>query len=256
MRLPLLLAFGALALSAQVPAAKWTFGMHSTSPTLEGDFQGTVDGEAINFDLKQDLRLAKDKAKPGALLEYQGHRFGLTLSADAQDYAGSAMLSRPVTLGGTTYTVNTKVDSWVKVKTYDLNWTIRALTWEHAWIGVDLGLHGWDLDLSATGVEQSSGQTRPAAEKIAVPIPQLGLSVGGKAFGDRFVGRASYHLLTYKGATYHRWQGDIRYFPLSWLGVRVFLDDQSFDVPQGSVKDDLVFNLKRSGAGFGVVLRF
>lgn len=256
MRLLLPLSLCALSLSAQVPEAKWSFDVHTLPATLEGTFNGTVDGNAINLDLKQGLGLEKDKTKPGGALEYQGHRFGFALAMDAQDYKGSAIVNQAVVIDGTSYQSGTQITSQVKLKSYDLNWTIRALTWEQAWVGVDLGFHGWDLDMSATGTEQTTLQTKTSAKKISVPIPQLGLSVGGKAFGDRFVSRASFHILKYKGATYHRWQGDVRYFPLAWLGVRAFIEDEAFDVPKGSVKDDLIFNLKRSGTGFGVVLRF
>ncbi|MBK8792910.1 MAG: hypothetical protein IPN59_07055 [Holophaga sp.] len=252
---PLLLLFlCAMSLPAQVPEAKWSFDLHTLPATLEGNFQGTVDGQAISLDLKKDLALEKDQTRPGGALEYQGHRFGFTLAMDAQDYKGSAVITQQVIFNGTTYEVGTLVTSSVRMKSYDLNWTIRALTWEQAWVGIDLGFHGWDLDMTASG--DVNGTPTTAAKKIAIPIPQLGLSIGGKAFGDRFVSRASFHILKYKGATYHRWQGDARYFPLSWLGVRAFLDDESFDVPKDSVKDDLIFNLKRAGAGLGVVVRF
>lgn len=256
MRPAALFLLASLPLAAQVPERRWSFDLHGLPATMEGNFQGTVDGNAIALDLKNDLALGKDKTKPGLSIEYQGHRFGLALSADEQDYKGNALITRPVTLNGTTYQVNTRVDSQIKLKSYDLNWTIRALTWEQAWIGVDLGIHGWDLDMSVTGTEQTTLQPRSAAEKITVPIPQLGLSLGGKAFGDRMVGRASFHLLKYKDATYHRWQGDLRYFPLPWVGLRAFLDSETFDVPKGSIKDDLVFNVDHNGAGFGVVFRF
>jgi len=256
MRSAALLLLAALPLAAQVPERKWSFDLHGLPATLEGDFEGIEDGKPIFFDLKNDLGLEKDKTKPGVSIEYQGHRFGLALSTDAQDHKGSAILTRPITLDGTTYQMLTRVDSRIKFQSYDLNWTIRALTWEQAWVGVDLGIRAWNLDMTATGTEQSTLQTTTASEKILVPIPQLGLSVGGKAFGNRVVGRASFHFLSYKGANYRRWQGDIRYFPIPWLGLRAFLDDESFNVPKDSIKDDLRLNLDRSGAGFGVVVRF
>jgi len=256
MRSAALLLLAALLLAAQVPERKWSFDLHGLPATLEGDFEGIEDGKPIFFDLKNDLGLEKDKTKPGVSIEYQGHRFGLALSTDAQDHKGSAILTRPITLDGTTYQMLTRVDSRIKFQSYDLNWTIRALTWEQAWVGVDLGIRAWNLDMTATGTEQSTLQTTTASEKILVPIPQLGLSVGGKAFGNRVVGRASFHFLSYKGANYRRWQGDIRYFPIPWLGLRAFLDDESFNVPKDSIKDDLRLNLDRSGAGFGVVVRF
>lgn len=256
MRSPALFLLAVMPLVAQVPERKWSFDLHSLPAALEGNFEGIEDGKPIFFDLKNDLGLEKDKTKLGVSLEYQGRRFGLGLSTDAQEYKGSAVLARPITLNGTTYQMLTKVDSRIKFQSYDLNWTIRALTWEQAWIGVDLGIRAWDLDMTATGTEQNTVQTVTASEKIRVPIPQLGLSVGGKALGDRVVGRASFHFLSYKGASYRRWQGDIRYFPIPWLGLRAFLDDESFDVPKDSIKDDLLLNLDRSGAGFGVVIRF
>jgi len=67
---------------------------------------------------------------------------------------------------------------------------------------------------------------------------------------------ASYHLLSYKGASYTHAALDLRVFPISWLGVRVFADSESFKVPKGSVKDDLEFKLDRDGMGFGVMVRF
>ncbi len=256
MRAVALFLLATLPLVAQVPERKWSFALHGLPSTLEGHFEGTEDGQPISFDLKNDLALERDKTRPGVALEYQGHRFGFTLSTDAQDYKGSATVTRTVSLDGKDYPVGTRVDSLVKLKSYDLNWTIRALTWEQAWIGVDLGAHVWDLDMKASGVLPGDTAPTTAAEKIPVPIPQLGLAVGGKAFGDRIVARVGFHFLRYKGASYHRWQGDLRYFPLDWLGLRAFLDDENFDVPKGSIKDDLILNIKRSGAGFGVVVRF
>jgi hypothetical protein len=49
---------------------------------------------------------------------------------------------------------------------------------------------------------------------------------------------------------------DARYFPLRWLGIRVYLDQESLDIPKGSIQDDLELKLDRSGFGFGVVARF
>jgi hypothetical protein len=246
----------ALPLAAQVPERRWSLDIHGLPATLEGSFQGKVDGNDIALDLKNDLALTKDKTLPGAGIEYQGHRFGLTLSSDAQDYKGSAVVTRTISLNGQDFPASTRVDSRIKLRSYDLNWTIRVLTWEQAWIGLDLGGHVWDLDMSASGIKPGDTLPTTAAQKITVPIPQAGVSIGGKGLSDRIVGRASFHFLRYKGSSYHRWQGDLRYFPLPWLGVRAFLDDETFDVPKGSIKDDLVLNVDRNGAGFGVVFRF
>jgi len=70
------------------------------------------------------------------------------------------------------------------------------------------------------------------------------------------IGRGYYHLLSYKGASYHHVGGDLRFFPVTWLGIRVFTDTEKLDVPNHSIKDDLEVGLNRQGTGFGVVLRF
>ena len=149
------------------------------------------------------------------------------------------------------------VDSTVKLKDYTVNWTIRALKWPQFWIGIDLGARIWDLDMTASAFEPlTTAYLPPVSQKVPLPIPQLGLSTGFDAFDGRLVGRGFYHLLSYKGASYHHVGADLRYFPIKWLGVRVFTDTEKLDVPNHSLKDDLEVRLDRQGSGFGVVLRW
>ena len=82
------------------------------------------------------------------------------------------------------------------------------------------------------------------------------LLICARAAGGWLEGRSSFHFLSYKGASYRRWQGDLRYYPLPWLGLRAFLDSEHLDVPKDSLQDDLVLKVDRQGAGFGVVFRF
>jgi hypothetical protein len=65
-----------------------------------------------------------------------------------------------------------------------------------------------------------------------------------------------FHLLGYKGATYRHAGADLRFFPISWLGVRAYFDNEHFRVPKGSIKDDLDILLDRSGTGLGIVFRY
>lgn len=252
-----ILAFSVLApLSAQAPVREWYLDVHHFSPTFEGHFEGIQDGQPVVFDTQSDLGLGKDTTKLGLALEYQGPRFGVEFSVSEQDYAGSNYLTRKITVNGQDYNAGAQVDSKMKVTTSNFLWTIRALKWDQAWIGVDLGARVWAMDLHVVGNDPFSGTSASATEKFPIPIPQVGLSVGFNALERKVIGRGYYHLLTYKGASYHHTGVDVRFFPIHWLGIRAFMDAENFDVPKGSVKDDLQLVLDRKGTGFGVVLRF
>jgi len=233
------------------------FDLHRVGPTFEGHFKGQQDGKPLVVDLKEDFGLQKDATKVGFGMEYQGPRFGLELSAEEQDYRGHNFVQKDVQINGSTFRAGAMVDSTVKLKDYTFNWTIRAFKWPQFWIGIDLGARVWDLDMTASGYEPlTTAFIPPVNEKVPLPIPQIGLSTGFDAFDKRVVARGYYHLLSYKGASYHHVGADVRFFPVKWLGVRVFTDAEKIDVPNGSIKDDLEIRLDRQGTGFGVVVRF
>jgi hypothetical protein len=231
--------------------------VHRVGPTFEGHVKGLQDGKPLSVDLQTDFGIQKESTKIGFGLEYQGPRFGLELSAEEQDYRGHNFIQKDVQINGSTFHAGAMVDSTVKLKDYTLNWTIRALKWPQFWIGIDLGARIWELDMTASAFEPlTTAYVPPVSQKVPLPIPQLGLSTGFDAFDGRLVGRGFYHLLSYKGASYHHVGADLRFFPLKWLGVRIFTDTEKLDVPNHSIKDDLEVRLDRQGTGFGVVLRW
>jgi hypothetical protein len=244
----------ALPVLAQGAESHWYLDVHRFTPSLSGDIQGTSGGNAFNVDLQNDLALVKDKTKLGFGLEYQGTRFGLELSRDEQDYVGSNTLQRSITINGQTYAANTLVNSSFKATNNNLNWTIRACKWPQFWLGVDLGARATQIDMDVNG--SADATTTSVSYKTTLPVPQVGPSLGFTGFRGRLVGRASYHLLAYKGCTYSHSAIDLRVFPISWLGVMVFADAEHFRVPQGSIKSDLDLTLDRSGTGLGIVARF
>jgi hypothetical protein len=224
------------------------------APSLSGHLTDTSPGSPIDVDLQNDLGLQKDKTKPGFGLEYQGPRFGIELSRDEEDYKGQSVLTRSITVNGQTYTAATQVTSTLKAVNNTFNWTIRPLSLDHFWLGIDLGARVTQVKVEVTG--DVSGQPVTSSYSTPLPVPQVGPSLGFVAADGRVVARGYYHLLAYKGASYHHAGADLRLFPLSWLGVMVFADTEHFRVPQGSIKSDLDATLDRSGTGVGVVVRF
>lgn len=254
--LPLAAVLLALPLCAQGSERHFIFGVQQLGPTFEASFEGIQDGKPVLFDSKADLKLDKDKTGFGVIAEYQGPRFAVEFMANSQDYKGSSIVNRKITISGQDYSVGAKVDSTLALKSYTFNWTIRVIKGDYAWIGLDLGARVWEVDLKAMGQEPFTGIKADAQFKYPIPIPQIGGAVGFQVLGGRVVAKGYYHLLTYKSATYKHFGADVRAYPLKWLGLRAFVDNETFDVPKGSVNDDMKLKIDHSGVGFGAVIRF
>ena len=268
MKLPLvLLSLSASAAFAQLgappaPAAaafprSFTVGAQAFGPTLTGHFQGVQDGQPIRVDLDADLGLGKDKSTAGFFMDYQGPRFAFQLSNGTTEYRGSRVVTRTVTVNGVSYSAGTLVASHVKLASVDGTWTIKLVTDPGGFVGLDLGVQAWTLDMDALGGSAALPATLVAAStKVSAPIPQVGLSGGLRGFDGMVEAKAYVHYLGYKQAKYTLTGADLRVFPLPWLGLRAFYEAGRFDVPKGSVQDDLELQLDRKGVGFGVVARF
>jgi hypothetical protein len=239
--------------------SNWTIGGQSYGPTLTGNFQGIKDGQAILVDLDSDLGLARTKTTPGFFINYQGPRFILQVSNGTAEYRGDQVVSRKITIGGVDYTNGTRVQSHVKLASVDGIWTIKFMRDTDVWVGLDLGAQYWTIDMDATDVPVQSVPPVPpetASNHITAPIPQIGLSAGASGFNGAFEAKAYLHYLGHHQAKYTLFGADVRVFPVRWFGVRAFYEGGSFDVPKGSVEDDLQFKLDRKGTGFGAIFRF
>jgi hypothetical protein len=253
--LPLLAATAAFAQMG--PTRSVTLGLSSFGPTFTGRMEGVQDGQPISVDLDSDLGLAKDKAQLGFLFDYQGPRFGFLAQTGGVDYTGDKTTTRTVTIDGTTYSAGTRITSNLKLKTLEGIWTIRFVPLSVFWVGLDLGVESWKVEMDATGTVAPPGSgTATAATSFTAPIPQIGLSAGSRLPGGLFELKGYYHYLGAKGAKYTRGGLDARFYPIPHVGIRAFYETEAFDVPKGSLQDDLMLKLDRKGAGFGVVVRF
>ena len=263
--LPVVLALSATSAFAQLGApnyapagfrSTWTLGAQTYGPTLTGHFNGTQNGQSLLLDLDADLGLSKDKAAPGFFLDYQGSDYGFQVSSSKAEYRGDRVMTRTVSVSGQDYTAGTQVLSHVKLATVDGIWTIKFVREADAWLGFDLGLQTWTLDMDATSTSIGIVPPVAASTRVTAPIPQFGLSGGSRGYNGAVETKAYVHYLAYKHAKYTLYGADLRVFPVNWFGLRAFYEGGSFNVPQGSVKDDLEFKLERKGMGLGAVVRF
>jgi len=233
----------------------WSLGFQSYGPTVTGHFQGTQDGQPIAVDLEGDLGLGKDKTTPGFFLDYQGPRFAFQLSQGSAEYRGDRIVSRTITVDGTSYTAGTRVVSHLKLASVDGVWTIKFLQDADTWLGFDLGMQTWTVDLDATSMPAVGAPSRSDI-RVTAPIPQIGLSGGSRGYNGAVEAKAYVHYLGYKSAKYTLYGADLRIYPVSWFGLRAFYEGGRLDVPKGSIKDDLDLELDRKGVGLGAVIRF
>ncbi|MGA2080165.1 MAG: hypothetical protein ABSH53_06085 [Holophaga sp.] len=253
---PAILFLIALPACAQGVENYFYLDAHYFTPDISGHFNNLTGSNPINVDLKNDLALTKGTTKVGFGAEYQGHRFGLELSRDEQDYKGQNTLNRTITVNGQQFAAGVLVTSTFKATNNNLNWTIRAYSGDTFWAGLDLGARYTQAEINVFGINTPTGFTVSADYKTPLPVPQIGPSLGIVAANGRVVAKGFFHFLTYKGATYTHYGADLRVFPVNWLGVRAFLDGEHFKVPANSIKSDLDVGLDRTGTGLGVVVRF
>ena len=250
--------FLAISLAAQAQAGKWSLGVYSGAPELTGYYRDSGNLKT-SFDIQNDFNLEKDKIGLGIHLDYSGARFGFSLDYGYNDYAGQGIINRVIQIGGYTFPTGINVTSALKNTAFDVNWTIKALRMNQAWLGVDVGIQGWYLDVQASGALTDTPYADTlveANEMYVVPIPQLGVSGGFQGLQDRITLLGKVHFLAYKGAKYTRLVADARYYFLPWLGVRAFVESQSLDAPDSSIIEDIEVELDRNGFGFGVVARW
>jgi hypothetical protein len=251
---PTFALLAALPALAQGMEKHWYADVHWYRPTLDGHFNDLSGSNPISVDLKDDLALERQGTHAGFGVEYQGPRFGVELSRDQQDYGGRNQVARDIVIDGQTFSAQSVVSSTFKAATTTLNWTIRCYTLPSFWVGVDLGVRAVEAEIHVSDVDAAAQAS--ASYRTTFPVPQVGPSLGFVAADSRLVGRATYHLLFYDGATYNYLGADLRFFPISWLGVRAFADMERFRVPRDSIKDTLDARMDRSGLGLGIVARF
>lgn len=252
--------FGATGLFAQLGAPNYapaapqstiTLGVQSFGPSLDGHMQGTLDGKSMLVDLNGDLSIGKDGVKTGLFFDYQGHSFGFQASTSSTEYAGNKDMPEDVTVNGVNYPKGTSVQSRVKLASLDAIWTIKLVSEPDAWLGVDLGLQAWTLDLQTVGTPGGA-----ASVSIKAPIPQVGLSGGSRAYNGAFESKAYIRYMNAKGGKYTLLGTDFRVFLTRWLGLRAFFESSHLKGSKGAVKDDLEIGMDRKGVGFGAVVRF
>jgi len=238
------------------PQSTFTLGVQSFGPTLTGHLQGAYDGQPMLVDLNGDLGMGKDKTHTGLFFDYQSQSYALQLSTGSAEYAGNQVTPSPVAVNGAVYQGGDLVQSWAKFSTLDGVFTLKLGGQPDAWIGLDLGLQSWTLDLQTSDASVVAPLPSSSSVSLKMLVPEVGLSGGSRAYNGAFESKAYIRYMNARGGKYILLGTDLRMFITRWLGVRAFYESGRLVAPSGSLKDGLEIGLDRKGAGFGAVLRF
>jgi hypothetical protein len=236
----------------------WSLGLAFQGADFSGHYFYQDGQKTTAYDTTRDLGLGKSNTGMGLGLDYEGSRFRVHLATWRQDYAGDRNVAQDVSIDGQVYRAGARVQSGIKLRDHELDWTVKVLRWEEGYLGVDLGLSVWRIEVAAQGQGSVSGGPVQFASATAAgtqAIPQAGLSAGYR-LGPWVEARGYFHVLSRSGANYRRAGADLRYFPVQWLGIRLNVEREGFDVPKGSLDSNTALKIDKNGAGLGVVWRF
>lgn len=242
--------------SARIPSGQWTFGIYGISTSLTGRY-ADFGNNLTKFDFEADLNLKTKGTGPGIHMDYSGDRFGFSLDYGMQDYAGRNTIDRPIVIGGVHCFEGMSITSSLKNTAYDINGTVKVIRGNNSWLGLDVGIQAWYMDLKVNGEHETFGIIGVEAnETFVIPIPQIGISASFQTMQNQLVLSGKMHFMTLKGANFNRISTDVRYYFLPWLAGRLFWDKQSLDAPLDSIDKNIDLKLDRQSLGFGIVARW
>lgn len=235
------------------PQMNWTFGFHWVQPSVSASLQGSRHGKVSLVDTDADLGLARDGKPLGAFLEYQGEAYGFQLTYDSERYRGDRVLPRNIALDGRLYSAGTPLQTSAKVEVLEGTWTYKLIRNPDAWLGFDLGVQVFRLDLTALPLTPVSRVQ--SADHTGV-VPQVGLTGWSSGVDGLLESRIYARYFTYRGATSFRYGVDARAYLYPNFGLRAFFEDGHVRVPGGSIEGDLELHADRRITGLGLVVRF
>lgn len=141
---------------------------------LDGSFAASDSGTSSVASSFADLDLDSTEAAPGAKAQLGFLGAQLSVSAFQTEYEGSGTTSGDITLGGTTISGNTAVDSELDLLVARALFTWNLIPVGPVELGIGLGLSLIDFDLVMR--EELTGDTLESDE--ALPVPLLAVRAG------------------------------------------------------------------------------
>ncbi len=167
------------------------------------------------------------------------------------DYSGKEKLKDSIDFGGTTYPVDTDVDSELKYTVMDFAYQWDAIDLENFLAGASLGLVGKVKYMDITSAKVEGGGE---SEKVSAsgPIPMLGANLHVGILADIIEARFQVTGMGYSGNSVVEYFGDISYTPFPFVGIHAGYRSFAVNVDV----DDLDANFTTAGPYGAITIGF
>lgn len=216
----------------------------------EGSIAGSLEGNAQEFDVEDDLNLDDSEDLTGEIaLQWGNSR--LSLNYLPISFSGTGTLTVSGTFGGEDYTAGETVSSDLDIDLYDISYTYYLLNFDDLptrfQLGLELAVKVADIDVTLKNLSEDFVES----ESVIAPIPTIGARTR-IALADflAIVGRIGY--LEFDDNHFLDAEAQLEYSPVPNIGI--YAGTRIFDLKVD--EDDVYVETQFSGPFGGLLVRF
>ncbi|RLL55558.1 hypothetical protein D8Y20_01235 [Mariprofundus sp. EBB-1] len=239
-----LLAFTNPAFADETVAIKVGYMLLSPS----GTFGATINNIGTKIDTKNDINLGNSVQPTGEITLNLGDNI-FSFGFIPLNFSGSSSLPRPITYNGTTYAINSAIQSELKADILDFSYGYYLLNMDDLPSRLQIA---FETSVKTVNIKTNITSGGITSNKSAtVPIPTIGLR-GRVALADfiGLTGRIGY--LGYSGNSFTDYDAQIEFSPIPTLGIYGGYRFLKIKVDASGILADATFK----GPHAGVFFRF
>ncbi|MDX8394018.1 MAG: hypothetical protein R8K21_05455 [Mariprofundales bacterium] len=231
-------------------SAKLGFYNMTASGLLAGSLNTVAGPLPTKIDVSNDLNLDNSGQIGGEVAINLGDS-RLSLEYVPMDFSGTGVISQPITFNNATFTVNSTIETQLKMDMFDIGYTYYLVNMDdvptRVQFGIDVALKVVNVDASLTELTTNKME----AVSTTVPIPTMGVR-GRIALADFLgvIGRVGY--LGYGNNSFLDTDIQVEFSPLPMMGVYAGYRYMSLKIDITDIFADLRF----SGPYAGLFARF
>jgi len=228
--------------------ARGLYWLPSFSADIKVDGAGLV-GNTLNL---KDTLGVKDESFPSFEV-FVGHgRHHLNVAYTPMAYSGSTSLTRDITFHGRTFAVNSKVDTDLKLRMFDLDYRYTLLDFENLAVGFSFDAIGQVKYIDAEARINAPAANIGAAYKFYSPMLMVGLGAHVGLLRNLLEARVKATGMAYSNSHLYEALADLSLTPFPFLDIHIGYKMIRLKIDQG----DVFLNTEFSGPYVGLTVSF